>query len=382
MLKPTELRELWRDLADREVLSVYLDTRVTDPAMRDAWRPALQTAVRAAGAHITGAAERQRFERASAHLREPSSPPGGVWGAPGWVAFATEDGLRYAGNLPVQPSPIAAWRVGPLVAPYMRALKQRHPVVVALVESRTIRLYRYAEGALKHLEELKAPAEDASNNGSTPTMAPRGSALPAARGAVGTEVAARRRHTTFNRLAAQFADRVGALAGDEGWLLIGGTTEWAHLAQEALPKRFDGRALVSTTLNHDASDPQIIREAKNAATELRGARGRELVGELLDRAGSHSRAAVGVPAVQRALRASAVDLLLVSPEFIRDHEEIAEAAVRLAVEQGATVEVPSGEGASKLDQAATGIAARLRFSIDGAPAEEDTELATTQEARA
>ena len=39
MLTPNELGEMWRDLAHTQVLSVYLDTRVTDPAMRDAWRP-------------------------------------------------------------------------------------------------------------------------------------------------------------------------------------------------------------------------------------------------------------------------------------------------------------------------------------------------------
>ena len=34
------------------------------------------------------------------------------------------------------------------------------------------------------------------------------------------------------------------------------------------------------------------------------------------------------------------------------------------IEQGATVEVPSGDAAEKLDGAARGIAARLRFPID------------------
>jgi hypothetical protein len=69
-----------------------------------------------------------------------------------------------------------------------------------------------------------------------------------------------------------------------------------------------------------------------------------------------------------------VDVLLVSPALIAEHERDAEDAVRAAIAQGADVEVPSGEAAAELDGAAAGIAARLRFPIDeplahaGAPA--------------
>lgn len=363
MLTPTELRELWRDLAETQVLSVYLDTRVTDPAMREAWRPALNSAVRAAGARITDEAERARYERAAEWLRDPESPPGGMWGAPGWVAFATEDGVRYATDLPVRPAPLAEWRQGPVIAPFMRALKQHRPVIAAVVESRAVRLYRYALGGLESIEELTAESEETGAAAASPAGS-RGSSYPAARGAVGTETAARRRLAGFQRMASTLGERLAALAGDTGWVLIGGTSEWAHQAHETLGRQFEGRLLVSPTLHHGASDAEIVREAKDAATELRGAHGRVIVDQLLERAGGHARAEVGLPAVQRALHASAVDLLLVSPELIRTQEDVAERAVRSAIEQGATVEVPSGDAAEKLDRAASGIAARLRFPID------------------
>src|SRR5690606_8318338 len=155
--------------------------------------------------------------------------------------------------------------------------------------------------------------------------------------------------------------------GDEGggWVFVGGAQEWAHMVYESLGKRFSGRARVAQSFPHDATDAQIIREAKDTATELRGAQARRLVGDLLDRAGAHARGEVGSAAVQLARRAGAVDLLRVSREFIRTQERIAEDVVRAAIEQGATVEVPSGEGAEKLDATASGIAARLRFTIDG-----------------
>ena len=380
MLSPNDLRDLWRDLAGSKVLTVYLDTRVTDPAMRDAWRPALTTAVRAAGAGITDAAEREEFEQAAAALRNPESAPGGVWGAPGWVAFATADGIRFAGDLPVQPAPIAVWRTGPVVAPYVRALKQHIPVYAALVESGSVRLYRYMQGSLEHLRDLTSPQDETS--GGAGSVSPRGSSLPAARGAVNTEAASRRRSAAFQKLSAETEAALASLASEEGWIVVGGIQEWAHTLHESLSKRFSGRVRIAPSLAHDATDAQLVREAKDTATELRGAHARALVRDLLDRAGSHARGEVGLPAVQRALQAGAVDLLLVSPEFIRTQERVAEDVVRAAIEQGATVEVPSGEGAEKLDTTASGIAARLRFTIDGSVARAVDASAEVVEGRA
>jgi peptide subunit release factor 1 (eRF1) len=66
-----------------------------------------------------------------------------------------------------------------------------------------------------------------------------------------------------------------------------------------------------------------------------------------------------------------VDLLLVTPRFVDAHEGEAEDFVRDAIASGADVEVPSGEAAERLDRAAEGIAARLRFAIDEPPAAGD-----------
>lgn len=379
MLKPTELRDLWRDLAGRQVLSVYLDTQVTDPAMRDAWRPALQNSIRAAGAHITDPEERARFDRAASHIWDSADPPRGIWGAPGWVAFATEDRLHHSGPLPVKPVPLAVWREGPLLAPYLRSLKQHRPVVIALVESRGIRLYRYALGQLERLEAATVPEEVLNANGANGS---RGGAYPAARGSVDmSEATSRRRIAAFQRLTSELQGRIDELAGDDGWVLLGGTSEWVHHANEVLGRRFEDRLAVVNTLPHDAGDPQIIRAAKDAATELRSEHGRAIVGDLLDRAGSGSRAKVGVAPVQRALRARAVDLLLVSQEMVRTQPDLVEELVRLAIEQGATVEVPSGEASEQLDREAGGLAARLRFPIDEPLSAEERDVAEAEAPR-
>jgi hypothetical protein len=285
-----------------------------------------------------------------------------VWGAPGWVAFLTTDGLRYGADLPVRPSPLAAWRDGPVISPYLRALKQQRAVIVAIVDSRSAHLYRYAAAELTARPDLALAAEDES--GLVPSTE-RGMPAPAPRRALDPEHTQRRRLATFQRLATSLAARLTELAGDDAWILIGGAPRWAQLASEGLPASLASRTMVSKTLDHDAPPTAIARAARRAATALRAAHGRALVHRLIERSGAGGRGAAGIPAVQRALRARAVDLLMVSPEFIRVFGREAEDAVRAALAQGADIEVLSGDAAVQLDQHAEGLAARLRYAIDG-----------------
>jgi hypothetical protein len=265
-------------------------------------------------------------------------------------------------DLPVTTPTLAAWRDGPLVSPYLRALKQHRHVVVALVDSRGARIFRYARRELEPLGEMRVPSEPEPGTSKAASPGPRGSAYPAARGAVATEAAHRRRLAGFQRLAPSLGARIAELAGDDGWVLIGGTPEWARVVSAALPRSLEGRVMVAGSLDHDAHETDIAQAAKRAASELRAAQGGALVDRLVDRAGPNGRAAAGIPAVQRALEAQAVDLLLVSPDFVREHEGEAESAIRAAIAQGADVEVLSGHAAEHLGRAGTGIAARLRFA--------------------
>jgi hypothetical protein len=263
---------------------------------------------------------------------------------------------------------LALWRDGPVIAPYLRAQKQLRPVLVALVESGGARLYRYALGTLETVEELKAPAVDASREGRPTAPSPRGVSAAAPRGAVGSDDADRRTLAAFSRLVSSLRERLGQLGGDESWVLIGGTPEWARRAGEALSGQFAGRVLVSPTLDHHASNSEIIAAAQQAASDLRAAHGLALVDQLIEHAHGHARAAADVPAIQRAVRENAVDLLLVTPRFVGAHEREVEDFVRATIAGGGDVEVPSGAAAERLDRAAGGIAARLRFPIDEPPA--------------
>jgi stalled ribosome rescue protein Dom34 len=212
------------------------------------------------------------------------------------------------------------------------------------------------------LEEIGTTSVEDAASGPV-NVSPRGSSYPAPRGAVGTEAAHRRREVAFQRLTSELGARLSHIAGDDAWILIGGTREWARLAADALPRGLEERMMFSESLHHDAPDDDIKREAKSAATELRVARGKLLVDRLLERAGGHGRAAAGENEVKRALRASAVDQLLVSPSFVQEHPEQAEDAIRSALAQGADIEMLSAGAAEHLSRAADGIAARLRFAL-------------------
>ena len=368
MLTTHELHELANELAETKVLTVYHDAQVKDPAMRHAWRPALTATLRMARDELTTDEARAEFDRAASYLDQPLPSLGGTWGAPGWVAFLTADGPRYSATLPVHPSSLAVWRDGPVIAPYLRALKQQRPVVVALVDSRSARLFRYEIGVLTELTSVLMTTPDESD--ADVPAAERQAQATAPRRAVDADHAQRRRLASFHRLTTVLTARLLEAAGDDGWVLIGGTTRWAQLAGDALPAPLVARTMVSRTLDHDASLPTVTAAAKHAATSLRASYGRDLVHRLIEQAGAGGRSAVGIPAVQRALRASAVDLLVVSPAFVRAGRYVGmgEEAVRAAIAQGAEVEVLSGEAAEQLDELTEGIAARLRFAIEEPPA--------------
>lgn len=372
MLTLPDLAGLVRELERTKVLTVYHDARVTDPAMRRAWRPALASALRSARARVTDARERAAFDRAMEFLNDPMPPLGGVWGAPGWVAFLTADGPQYAAELPVRPSTLAVWREGPVIAPYLRALAHHRPVIVALVDSRSARCYRYAWGTLGALPEVTLSADDGTSSGRLVLSLARGRSYPAPRAALDTERPRRRRLAAFRRLAASLCALLDEHSGDDGWILIGGTPEWARLAGEAMPSRLAQRVMISEALAHAVTPLEIARAAKRTSAQLRARQSRAVLDRVLEHAGALGRGVVGMHDTRRALRAHAVSLLVVTPRSIGVHGQAAEDAIRAAFAQGAQVEVLSGEAAEHLDRTAEGIAAALRFVVGGIPTLDDT----------
>jgi hypothetical protein len=332
--------------------------------MRHSWRAALGAALQPVRNGITDEAERAEFDRAAAYLDDPWPPIEGVWGMKGWAAFLTSEGARYAGSLPVQPPTLAAWRFAPVITPYLRAFKQHRPVIIALVDSRSARIYRYALGELQELPEMALSVPDVEPGAPDRPQPKGGPSHPGARGSLDTESLQRRKEKSFQRLATALASRLVELAGDDGWILIGGTPEWARHAGDAIPASHSPRVMVSTALDHNAHGKELGEAAKHAASELRSQQGHDLVDRILERSGDGGRGASGVPRVQRALQAGAVDLLVLSPHFLNRTDIDVEELVRAALARGADIEVLSGSAATDLDERSDGVAARLRFPID------------------
>ena len=366
MLNATELFALARDLSNRKVLSVYVDNWITDPARRAASWTRTEAELRRARDRIVDNEQRVEFDRAAGHLREAQPRPGGMWATRGWAAFATSEGLVYAGELPRRIETTVVWQEGAAIGPYLRALKQHTPVIVALVHGRGAQIHRYVHDTLEPLEELSvASTDERAPRTERATLSRGGRGYPAPRSALSTELARRRQVGAFQRFAAQLAGRLTLLAGSDAFVLIAGTGEWTRLAAAALPRRLRTRLVVSTDIDPRASPTAIGRAAKRAARALRSRRGRELISNVLARI--EYRAVASLPAVQRALHVKAVDLLLVSTRFLHAEGARAEKVLHAALRQRARIEVLSGDAGLFLDQVADGVAARLRFAMDAPP---------------
>src|SRR5262245_42088520 len=134
MLTHEGLADLERSLRDTHVLSVYVDGRITDPAVRRGWRVQLDRRLRDLRNWLAESPreERDQLERAIALLEEELEPLGDSISATGWAAFISRAGVKYAEPLPVPMPTMAAWSVGICAAPYVRALKQHRPVIIAV----------------------------------------------------------------------------------------------------------------------------------------------------------------------------------------------------------------------------------------------------------
>ena len=148
MLTLLELVQLERAYRTGKALTVYLDGRSPDPAQRTAWRRALNHALAEVRdtLHEAPHAEREAFARCVEAMEESLAEHEGALRTRGWVGFFPEEGVVHTEALPVDVPLIVAWGDGIRVAPYIRALKQHQPAVVALVGSRRARIQRFGHG--------------------------------------------------------------------------------------------------------------------------------------------------------------------------------------------------------------------------------------------
>ena len=121
MLALAQLLGLERSLRGRRVLSVFVDTTVTDPVSRAGWRCQLDRAfarlLSDAGGRTPG--DRTALELCLAHVRTALEGARGAPGRPGWVAYATTDDVVLAEAVSAAVKTRVYWQHGMVIAPLL-----------------------------------------------------------------------------------------------------------------------------------------------------------------------------------------------------------------------------------------------------------------------
>ncbi|MFO7261516.1 MAG: hypothetical protein DIU52_010200 [bacterium] len=361
MLTDVELLDLYRQLRERDVLSVYLDAEERDPAEKTAWRRRLNNLVAEARGAADGAAGRRAaFDAAVARVMERLDQYTGFLPGRGWAAFATPDRLWYAGSLPAPMPDLVAWDTGMRVAPLVRGLKQNRAVIALLLDRQRARLFRYRGGELGEPEELVPDAPEPDIEGTR--GAKRAATHTGMRGATGTDVRQSLADAAAERLARLAVERAVALAGDDGFLVLGGTPEMIAAAARRLPKTMAGRVAERPSLHLAVTPAELQPILEEAASTLSRKQQEELLRDVLEAARAGGLGAIGREHVEYALRDGGVDTLLISRRLRESQPEVVERIIRAALDAGVTrVEELGGEGADALDGEAGGVAARLRY---------------------
>jgi hypothetical protein len=254
---------------------------------------------------------------------------------------------------------LARWQVGAWVSPYVRALKQTHPVIVAVVDARSAMLYRYHGGTLERIDKLHSHR----HGGHADHMgdAPRPNFHSGTRGETATDASEHARLAAREHMLREVSQELQDLLKGDGVVVIGGAPDTAHALQRAIPAALAPRVLVSVDLPMASSEAEIMVAAERDARIIRNARDSAMVEQVLNLAASHGRGVTGAKQALAVMSTGEGQELLLTPRFMSERAGEAEAAVEFALDHDAEVEVLSGEAAAILDAKAGGIGALLRY---------------------
>lgn len=362
MLTLDQLQSLYKDFRAVSVLSVYIDGGQTDPANRRAWFTALAGGLdeerRRLETHMPD--ELPAFDAARSLIEDELEAHEAFLPERGWVGFATEGELRYAGGLPVPMPNLVRWERGLRVAPYVRVLKQDRMVVAALADRRKARIFTYHAGELSEHEELIADLDHGDL--SETAASKRATAQTGSRGETGTDAGQRALDVSASRMQAQIIEAVGGLAGNDGFVVFGGTPEVVSaLSRQA--DRFEGRHIERTSMHLAMSEAEVKAELEQAASELTRGTQDVLLTQVVDAAKSRGKGCLGIQATKEALREGRVDSLLITRALLEREADLMDHFVGTAFEQGAAVEELSAAEAVRLEEEGEGVGARLRYTI-------------------
>jgi hypothetical protein len=357
-----DLVELENAIGDHQVLSVYVTGGEKDPAKQKSWQIDLKNSLDEIEASLDGKphAEREAFAVAREAAVKKSGEDGGVIRSPGWAGFFVGEKEYHAGGVPAAVRTFAAWDIGPRLTPYVRALKESRPVIVAALDKRQALIYKYSDREVQLLETVVAqtPMEEPYHMGSAPAQGFRLGTV----GSTRTDEVQRELNDAIRRMLSSVSDKISKIATEDSWIVLGGLKSMAHEAFERLPKKLTDRALIAEGVDVRATESDVGELARQSASELRDRRDLQLITDAIDGAASQGLGAVGMLDVKAALEQGRVHDVYFTLSFLEQHTDDAEDMLRMALGTRALVEHVSGNAALKLDEVG-GVAARLRYVL-------------------
>jgi hypothetical protein len=359
MLTYADLVQLERQTRDQTVLSVYLNGEGADSITRSRWQADLRHSLDDVATWLRDASheEREDFAARRRLLEERVETFRGEIGAPGWVAFLDTSGVRHESAVHGPVPTMAVWSTGACVAPYIRALKESRPVVIAVVDSRHARLYRYVDHDVELVERLEADL-DFEVPGSMSRPAAQGFHT-GTRGQTGTDAARDVLQKEMDRMLTTARARIESLAGDDGWIVVGGIPTVVNAAVSRLSQALQSRAM-QADLDVNATTAQVTACARESASRLRNTHDLARIREIIAAAEANGVGVIGGGDTMRALDEGRARNLYFTLRHLEANASELEAAVRSAFDHGTGVEHVSGEAAEVLDGVG-GIAAGLRY---------------------
>lgn len=363
MLTRDELAELYRNLKDEKVLSVYLDGMGKDPAQRRVWRRRLDHEMEREAHRVSQeySEDEADFETARDHILGELDAYEAFLPGKGWVSFATPEGIRYAESLPAQVPTIVRWEKGPRVASYVRGLKQLRPMVTALLDRQRARVFLYKEGSAEEVADLRA--DTFLGDLMETAVPPRASNFSGTRGETVSDAAQRYLAVGTTRMMKRVKDLATELTDTEGFFLMGGSPEALAALKPMIPRSMEWRVLEQPSLHLEMSLPEVEEATAEGASALSKRRQEALLTQVVEQAHANGKGCLGGEETMKALEERRVDTLLLSRAFVEANPDYADQAVTLAFEQDADVRVLGGAPSEKLDAQGGGIGARLRYRI-------------------
>jgi hypothetical protein len=194
---------------------------------------------------------------------------------------------------------MAIWSTGMCVAPYIRALKVTRPLIVAVVDARHARIYRFEASQLALLSHIHAHAsvEAATHMGDVSGIGFH----PGVRGETAHDAAQRARAAGTDRMLREAELAVAKHASVDGGILVGGAARVALRFKTMLTASVSDRVLQLESLHADASDADMIAAARAGASALRDGTDLRRIAEIVGADAHHDAAALGPAATREAL---------------------------------------------------------------------------------